>query len=360
MAEYKCPCCDAAITFDAHSQKLKCLYCENEFDIQTIQGYTDAKNADSEDNMHWDTKASEQWTPGEEEGMRVYVCQACGGEIVADETTGATSCPYCGNPLVMKGIFAGDLKPDLVIPFRFSREDAKKKLAEYYKGKKLLPKSFASSAHIDEIKGCYVPFWLFNADAEAHIRMKGTRIRTWSDSNYDYTETSFYSVLRGGFLSFSDVPVDGSKKMADDMMESVEPFDASQSQQFTPDYLAGFIASRYDVSSEESIDRANKRIKDSTQAAFTATAEGYASLSIENSSIRLFNGTSRYALFPVWILNTTWQGQNYYFAMNGQTGKFTGNLPMDKSLYWGWVFKLLPITAAISGLIVWIIGRMLG
>ena len=179
----------------------------------------------------------------------------------------------------------------------------------------------------------YVPFWLFDADADAKIRYRATRIRHWSDSRYEYTETSYYNITREGSLRFEKVPVDGSEKMDDALMESIEPFNFAEAVDFQTAYLAGFVADKYDVDAEQSIDRANKRIKKSTEDVFASTVEGYTSITPESSCINLQNGTSKYALLPVWLLNTEWNGQKYTFAMNGQTGKLVGNLPLDKSAY---------------------------
>ena len=115
---------------------------------------------------------------------------------------------------------------------------AKKALLRHYKGKRLMPKIFASENHIDEIKGVYVPFWLFDATADASAKFKATRVRSWSTPNHIYTETSHYSLLRAGSISFSRVPVDGSTKMADDLMESLEPYDHSQAVAFNTAYLS--------------------------------------------------------------------------------------------------------------------------
>lgn len=170
------------------------------------------------------------------------ICKSCGGEIVGDETTAATACPSCGNPVVMTGQFSGALRPDYVIPFKLDKKAAKAALMKHYGGKKLLPKVFQDQNHIDEVKGVYVPFWLFDADVDAHVRYKATRIRTWSDSEYDYTETGYFSVVRGGSIGFERVPVDGSSKMADDLMESIEPFDFSGADDFYDDNGYGFGA----------------------------------------------------------------------------------------------------------------------
>lgn len=346
LQEYKCPCCDGAIGFDSASQKMKCPYCDTEFELDTIKTYNEEINQ-REDEMNWDTEPGSQWTQDEATGLRSYQCNSCGGEILADETLAATSCPFCGNPVVMTEQVSGTLKPDLVIPFRLSKEQAVQALHQHYKKKVLLPKSFKDLNHIEEIKGIYVPFWLFDADADADINYRATRVRTWSDSRYYYTETKYYQILRGGMLGFDGVPVDGSSKMADELMESIEPFQLSGAVSFEKAYLAGYLADKYDVDSEQSIDRANQRIKKSTEDAFMETVRGYSTVHTTSSSVRLRNSKAKYALYPVWLLNTKWNDKSYQFVMNAQTGKFAGDLPMDKAAFWRWFGG---ITGAVSAL----------
>ncbi len=336
LQEYKCPCCGGAIEFNSSIQKMKCPYCDSEFEMEALKEFDQVltDEAKGTDNMEWETQAGTEWQEGESENLRVYVCNSCGGEIIGDETTAATECPYCNNPVVMMGQFKGDLKPDYVIPFKLSKEDAKEGLRKHIKGKALLPRIFKDENHIDEIKGIYVPFWLFDAEADARIRYKATKIRHWSDSDYDYTKTSFFSVVRAGSVAFDRVPVDGSSKMADDLMESIEPYNFSEAVDFQTAYLAGYFADKYDVTAQQSIDRANTRIRRSTEETFASTVTGYTTVTTEHSAINLNNGKAKYALYPVWILNTTYKDKKYTFAMNGQTGKFVGDLPMDKGLFW--------------------------
>jgi DNA-directed RNA polymerase subunit RPC12/RpoP len=344
---FQCPNCSGAISFNSVSQKMQCPYCESEFDIKTLLDYDSACNDQSEDDMSWDTAAGQSWEAGESEGLRIYHCSTCGGEVVAEETTGATHCPYCDNPVVMAGQFSGDLKPDLVIPFKVDKKAAVAALQSHYKGKILLPKVFKNENHIQEIKGVYVPMWLFDANADAKVRYKATRSRHWSDSNYDYTETSHYAVLRSGTLGFENVPVDGSVKMDDAMMESIEPFRMEDAVDFHTAYLSGYLADKYDVDAEKSIERANQRIRSSTESAFAATVTGFDSVTAEHSNIKLNNGKAKYALYPVWILNTMWKGQKFTFTINGQTGKIVGDLPMDKGAYRRWQFGVAgAVTAA--------------
>jgi len=332
LQEYKCPCCGGAIAFDSTLQKMKCPYCDTEYEMETLAVYDAELKNEPADNMQWKT-GGETWQDGEADGLYTYVCRSCGGEIVGDKTTAATSCPYCDNPVVMMGQLSGTLKPDLVIPFKLDKKAAKAALKKHYGGKKLLPKVFGDQNHIDEVKGVYVPVWLFDADADAKVRYKASNVRDWSDSRYDYTETMYYAIIRGGSLGFAQVPVDGSSKMDDKLMESIEPFKMEGAVDFQTAYLAGYLADKYDVDAETSIERANERIKKSTEDAFAETVQGYTTVTTESTNISLRKGKVRYALLPVWLLNTTWRGQKYTFAMNGQTGKFVGDLPMDKGAY---------------------------
>lgn len=352
LQEYKCPSCGGAMEFDSATQKMKCPYCGTEFELEALQN-NDA--ADAAGNMQWDAYSGAEWQQGEADGLRTYSCKSCGGEIVGDETTGATSCPFCGNPVVMTGQFSGALKPDLIIPFKLDKKAAKAGLLKHISGKRLLPKVFKDQNHIDEIKGVYVPFWLFDTDADARIRYRATRERTWSDSDYKYTETSYYSVHRGGRIGFDNVPVDGSEKIADDLMESIEPFNISDAKAFQTAYLAGYLADKYDVTAEQSVLRANERIKKSTEEAFAKTVTGYNSVVAENTNINLYGGRTKYALYPVWLLNTSWNGEKYTFAMNGQTGKFVGNLPVDKAAATKWFVSLSAICSVACYGIVWLL-----
>ena len=327
---------------------MKCPYCDTEFDLETLKKYDEqlSKEAEQKDDISdWQTDPGKQWQEGETDGMNVYTCKSCGGEIVSDENTGATSCPYCGNPVILTERFRGALRPDMVIPFKLDKKAAKEAYYKHIKGRPLLPKVFRRENHIDEIKGIYVPFWLFDADVAADARYKATKVRTWSDSDYDYTETSYYSVDRSGNMSFVSVPVDGSSRMPDDLMESIEPYKVADAVEFQTAYLSGYLADKYDVDAQQSTDRARERMKESAQDVLRDTVKGYASVIPENTNVRISGGDAKYALYPVWILNTTWRGKKYIFAMNGQTGRMTGDLPVDNGAYTRW---LLGLTAVFS------------
>lgn len=347
--EYECPACGGSLTFDSKSQKIKCPFCDSEYEISQFE---------ENDGMNWEVRPGSQWDEGEESSMEVYSCNSCGGEIVCEDTTVSTSCPYCGNPVVLKGKLSGMLKPDYVIPFKLDKNAAKAALRRHVSSKKLVPALFKDENHIDEIKGVYIPFWLFNANVSANMNYRGERIRSWSDSKHNYVEHSYYDIYREGNVIFDNIPVDGSLKMPNDLMESIEPFDFSEAVEFKKSYLAGYMADKYDIDAKDSIDIANNRVKTSTEDIFRDTVGGYSSVIPQSSVVNLQHGSAQYALYLVWLLNTTWQGNTYTFAMNGQTGKFIGDLPMDKKAYWKKFRMMAGIFAVIGTVLAAVIDYM--
>lgn len=352
VTNYQCPACTGPLHFVGSSGKLECDYCGSKFDVAEIEAlYAEKEQKAAEaqktaeekqqkaqsaaESSGWDTsELGSDW--GEDSArMRSYSCPSCGAELICDETTAATSCPYCGNPSVVPGQFSGSLRPDYILPFKLSKDDAVKALKAHYKGKPFLPRTFTQENHVQEIKGVYVPFWMFDGEAEGSAQYEATRSRCYRSGEYEVTETDHFDVFREGSIAFSKVPVDASSKMPDDYMDSIEPFDYKDLKAFSTAYLPGFLADKYDVSAEESAQRADARCEGTLVAALADTAEGYDFCTPISQDVTLRRGKVHYALLPVWMLSTKWDGKNYLFAMNGQTGKLVGDLPTSVGKFWG-------------------------
>ena len=337
LVNYTCPSCTGPLQFDGALGKLKCDYCGSSFSVAEIEDIF-AKEVESASTVvndpDWDLTMFGNWTAEEAARLRAYNCPSCSAQLVVDDTTAATSCPYCGNPTVVPAQLSGMLKPDFIIPFKLDKRQAIAALQRHYGGKRFLPNSFVAGNHIEEVKGIYVPFWLFDAHVFANMSFNATRVSTRRSGNEEITTTEHYRVTRAGELSFDGVPVDGSSKMPDAHMDAVEPFNYKELTGFTTAYLPGFLADRYDVTAEESSKRANERIRTSAFDSLAATVRGYSSVTRKQSNASITPGQVRYVLMPVWTLSTKWNGTNYFFAMNGQTGKLVGDLPIDKGKYW--------------------------
>lgn len=360
VTNYQCPACTGPLHYSAKSGKLECDYCDSSFDVAEIEALYARKEAEAAAAKHaadakaeaaqaakaeaaeaaaasggWDTSDLSRDWGAEADGLRVYSCPSCGAELICDRSTAATACPYCGNPAIVPGQFSGALRPDYILPFRLSKDDAVQALRAHYKGKPFLPRSFTSANHIEQIQGVYVPFWLFDGGAEGAASYRASNTNVYETGDYEITETRHYHVVRAGSLAFEKIPVDASSKMPDDHMDSIEPFDYAQLRPFSTAYLPGYLADKYDVTIDDSRDRADTRCRETLAQALRDTVTGYGACVTEREDIALRRGKVHYALLPVWMLSTKWNGESFLFAMNGQTGKLVGDLPTDRGRYWG-------------------------
>lgn len=350
---YTCPNCGGPLDFAPGAQKVVCPYCDTEFETKTIEDLFAKKQeqaieAEKSKEKTWDTKtAGSAWSEEEAAMMKVVTCSSCGAEIVCDENTMATECCYCGNPTMIPARFDGMLKPDSIIPFKKTKEEAVAALKDFYKGKYLLPSAFTKNNRVEAIQPMYVPFWLFDADVRASAAFRAESDHVINTPDETITETSIYRCERSGTMRFQKIPVDGSTKMDDTYMESIEPFHYADLVPFSSAYFTGCLADKYDVDAKASEPRASARIEESAVGVLESTVTGYTRTHAEDRMVEKEGNNVSYAMVPVWILTTRYKGVPYTFMMNGQTGKIVGSLPYDNAksfLYMGITsLVLLPI-----------------
>ncbi|MBE5869885.1 MAG: hypothetical protein E7294_01285 [Lachnospiraceae bacterium] len=344
VLNFKCPCCGAMLTFNGAAGEMVCEYCDAHFTMEQAKAAQEAEkeNAASSD-MTW---TSEEHTMIRDENGKVkgYLCSSCGAEMVADDNTAATECPYCGNPAIVPHSFEGMYQPDLVIPFAIDKAKATASLKEFTKGKKLLPNAFTQGNRIQDITGLYVPFWLYSCHAKGSVSFEGAKIKKWEDSNYTYEKKDYYNIVRSGEMDFERIPADASTKMDDATMDSLEPYDMSKAVQYDAAYFSGYLADRYDVEEKEAQPRANDRVTHTFKEKMREAVKDYSEVKEKSESIRLSNAKAEYAMLPVWMMTTKYEDKTYTFGINGQSGKMVGSLPVDMGKY----YKYLIITALIT------------
>lgn len=313
-----CPNCAGTLQFDPTIGKMKCIFCDSVFSQEEAEQFFNQQNEEEEIK-----ESGADW--GEDaDGMRAYSCSTCGAEILCDQNTAATRCPYCDNTTVIEAQLSGAIKPDVVIPFAFTKEQAMEKYKGYYEKRKLIPKDFLSGSRVEEIQGVYVPFWLYDGSVSIDAEFEAADI---TDNGIEITR-KIYKADRRGNIAFENVPADASKRMPDDIMDSVEPFDFGQLKPFSMTYMPGFLAERFDVEGDDDLERAEKRVTNTAKQKTRATVR-HDEVTETRGDYKVNYTKKKYALLPIWYLTTSWNGKQWNFAMNGQTGNFTGDLPVD-------------------------------
>ena len=337
-SEYKCPNCGADLKFDPTSQSLSCEYCDSSFTIEEIKKiYAELEAMPTDEAVE---EAKDEFA----EHTQLYYCKSCGAEIMADDQQTALFCYYCHNPVILSGKLSGDYKPNKVIGFRYTREQALDAFKSWCKGRKFVPSDFKSSQQLEKMTGLYVPFWVADCDVDANYRAIGKKERTWTSGEYVYTETKEYRVVRNARVLTKGIPADGESKIDDLLMEAIEPFDYKDVKDFSMSYLSGFFADKYDVDRAGVFPRIRERADKVSRELIHNSVKGYSSIKIENESYNILKTDWNYMMLPVWFMSYKYKDKVYEFAMNGQTGKLAGTPPLSKP-------KLVAFTSFIGAIV---------
>ena len=348
--ENKCPSCKASISFNPKLGKWKCEYCGSEFTLEEMQKHTDNAST-TKNNTNTENKDNIEYIN--------YKCQSCGAEIVADSQTAATFCVYCGNTAILQSKLSGKFTPDKIIPFKTEKSQAIEAFKGLSKGRPLMPKGFNNTTNIEKIRGIYIPFWLYDINVSGDIIMTGENVQTWTSGDTHYTKTDIYKVTRGGNINFSSIPIDGSTRFENDIMNTIEPFNYSEMIPYNHAYLSGFYAEKYDIEGEPLLKEVQERALTSSKNILQEDARQYASKTITSNNLVATEKNRSYALFPVWMVNVKYQGKMHIFAMNGQTGEFIGDIPLDKTktfIYSIILFLIILVISIIGSYIIFKLG----
>lgn len=354
---YQCPNCNAALEFDNASGKFLCKYCGSSFTEEDIKKYFAENEAEplSQENLEAEREAAADGSNIEAEefsgASALYTCPNCGAGVICDSLTASTRCHFCHTPVILTGRLSGEYKPDMIIPFRMTREQAEQAFKDYCKGKILLPNGFRSEAQVQNITPLYVPYWLKSGEVNAFMEAEGHKVHSWRVGDTRYTNTKIFNVTRRADMVFVRVPCDGSKRIDDSLMESIEPFNYDGLKPFSMSYLSGCGAEKYDVDSAEASQRIDQRVAEAAANVLKRDMQGYSSVTEKRRNMSYANQQSVYALMPVWFVNYTYKGKDYPFVMNGQTGINFGILPVSrlKKLLFGAVWFL--VLAILLGLL---------
>ena len=352
MQNYNCKNCGAILYWDTDAGSLKCRFCESEYQVSDFEDRTDTEEPVKNEAIEKEFAQADN--VGDD--MSVYECKNCGGEVVTLNTTMATICPYCSEAISITSKSVGDFRPDLCIPFKKDKKEIMKIYTDYVNKSFLTPKEFKEQSTIEKIQGLFTPFYLHNIKDRASHKFEGERTSSHKRGYDKVTTHNVFMLSIDAEGSFERIPTDASVRIENQLMDAIEPFDYNELKEYNPAYMAGFMAEQMDEDKEEMSTRAKTRatagMRERAKAAFTGFS-GVKTIS-ENDVIK--EHETSYTMLPVWLLNVNHENKKYTFAVNGQTGKVVGKLPIDK-------IKLLLVglgTFVASDIVVAILTLMFG
>lgn len=356
----KCPNCGGPLHFEPSIQKNKCDYCLSEFTNEELRLLTKGEFSEEEhvhehEHEHVENAEIEQ-NEAHEEHLSEYTCNSCGANVVTEETTATTFCYYCHNPVILTDRISGEFRPDKVIPFTFSREKAIASFTDWAKRYKYVPKEFYSKSQLEKMTGLYVPNWMADTNAQIDYRGEGTVLRVWRVGDLEYTEYKQYDFSRQGDIMVGNITEIALKKIDHQLLNTIAPYDESKAVDFDVSYLNGFFSEKYDIKSDELKKTVEDRAETYTNNLIRESISNYSSIKLNKSEVNSKINSWTYILLPVWILTYNFGGKIYIYAVNGQTGKSFGELPVDNkklSLTAIAVFAAVLAVLLIGGLLIW-------
>jgi DNA-directed RNA polymerase subunit RPC12/RpoP len=362
---YKCNNCSAPLRLDPASGRFACDYCLSSFTIDELK-HQDAEQEDQpgQENAEQGRASEEAFEQSQqnqqdynefEQRNRLYHCPSCGADVFADDTTVATFCVYCHNPVVLSGKLKGDHYPDQVLPFSVQKDKVKDLFLAWCRKKKFIDKGFFSQAQVEKLTGVYFPFWVVDGNADVSMKMEATKTRVWRAGNYRYTETSYYDIYREGFVEFEDITFVALDKSHAYILNGIQPFYQAKVQPFSMAYLSGFLAEKRNTEKQDAQPLVEGEVNNFTRKLVGETVQGYGSVSRQHENIAIDTTDWKYVLMPAWMLTYNYKGENYYFALNGDTGKVAGRVPLSYKRLWG---LFAGLTAGIA-LVMMFVGWML-
>lgn len=331
---YNCPNCGGGFRFDIKSQALLCDHCQT-----SMNPYDYEKEHDAEQTTEYEVTR--------------FACPQCGAEIVGTENAAAAFCSFCGGSTILDAHITKEKRPTHIIPFKQTKEDCKKAYESLMKRAFFAPKELKNPKYIDNFRGIYMPYWLYNISQNGSVHMPAEE----SHRSGDYIITKHYSCNADVVGTYKDISFDAASNFADDISEGIATYDTSQMQDFTPSMLCGFYADVADVPEhlyrEDAKEIANAHT--ANKLVSHPSFKRYGPKKPSNADIARSLNTDvaevDSAMFPVWFLSYQKNGRVAYATVNGQNGRMSVDVPID--------IKKFLITTGVLAIVLFIIMNMM-
>jgi hypothetical protein len=350
LAKFACPACGGEAIWNPARQKLVCPFCGTE--SPAVIG---AGGAVIEHDLVSALRGLSADARGWQAEKREVRCQSCNAISVLDPARQAQNCQFCGSAQLVPYQETGPaFSPESVLPFRIAESDARDGIRKWYGRLWLAPSALKRRALTDTVKGVYLPYWTFDARADAQWTAEAGHYYYTTESYVENGQTRSRQVQHvrwepaAGRVShfFDDDLVCASVGVRPELVRAIEPFPTAELKPYEPAFVAGWVVERYQIDLMAAAERARAVMESELQALCAAEVPGdtYRNLRVSAS----WSGqTFKHMLAPVWLLSYSYGARSFQCVMNGVTGAIRGQYPKSP-----WKIALLVLAAIVVLVIV--------
>lgn len=308
--QYKCPECEADLKFDPRDSMLKCEYC----------GYEEEVLEDKE-NVEFDFTQGLQQEESWNDETKTFKCSQCDSLNVVSINEICHICPFCGSTQITETEELPGIKPHRVVSFTIDSKKAEESYKLKIKKNIFVPSKVKKMQDIKlNISGVYLPVFTFDTNTSSKYagRLGKTYVTTVGSGKNRRTVTRvrWFSVKGTKNLTFDDLLVNSGKKITQNELNKIEPFDTNNAYNYNNKYLASFIAEHYSLNLDDSWKYAKVKIdnviKQEILSDYIHDRVAYLNVLSDYQDIKY-----KYVLVPVWIGVFKYNNKSYRFLVNG-------------------------------------------
>ena len=316
-----CPTCGAYLIF---SPKKQCLYCEHCGYEQAIE----PNGSVQEISLAEGIAVISNWN----DSAKMYSCENCGAKVLLENGETAASCPFCGTPHIIESEELPGLRPNAILPFKQSKEDAEDFALTWAKKKLFAPSNFKKRAAVEGLSGVYAPCFTFDSDTRStYVGVLGKYYTVTVGSGKDRrteTRVRYFSVSGNYNQFFDDLVYEVSPMINQKIYEKMGSFPLKTAVVYDDKYMSGYCSNYYERDMNSCWEDAKKDIDGIIRKNIVKQYNADVVQSLNVQTIHL-NVTYKYVLVPVYVGKFYYKNKLYNFYESGITGKVTGKYPVS-------------------------------
>jgi len=341
---FTCKNCGAPLRFSPIDGTLKCEFCSSNESIK--KSVDSIKEYDLQEALHF------LETYNEQEISKEVKCSKCAATFNMTPYSFSSNCPYCDTPAITD--FVKEITPKSMLPFQISQKKAQIFFKKWIGSLWFAPSKLKKFVEGDEkLKGYYLPYWTYDANTYTHykgqrgdvyyVTVERTVIVNGRETRQRVQEPRVRWTPVSGQVedAFDDITIGASKTISHTILDNLSPWHTELLVPFNEKYIAGFDSEEYTIGLDNGFELAKVKMSSVIRQHIRANIGGDQQ-QISSMHTEYRETSYKNVLFPIWTAKFKWKNKTYNYAINGQTGKVTGERP------YSWL-KIAAIVGTLSG-----------